>query len=573
MTIDHARGSAARVPHRPDSPPSLCHAFQHWVAQIPDAPALRNHDGSQALTWGEYGARARRVAAGLHALGVRRGDTLAIMLSNRVEFNVVDAGAIHLGAVPFSIYNSLPAAGVAYAIEHAQANVVVTEPRFLPTVLAARSPVVRHVVVVGDAPPGTVSLAEVEATRPSSAFDFDATWQAIGRDDPLTLIYTSGTTGQPKAVELTHDSLLAYFGVLPSVLGDIPPHSRVLSWLPSAHVADRALSHFWAIAFGSTLTAVSDMALLPQVMMSVHPTILSTVPRLWEKLKAGLEAAGVTDPRALDPAARQAALARLGLDEAKLVMCGSAPIGPDVLEYFMALGLPIVEGWGMSETGIGILNPPNAPRVGTIGKPMPGLEVRVAVDGELLVRGPQVFKRYRNDPAKTEEAFDSEGWLRTGDLVAVDADGYFSIVGRKKEIIINAAGKNIAPNPIEAQIRASDALIGQAIVIGDRRPYVVALLVLEPAAADKWEREQASGVSRGSRAADPMLRRRLSDALARVNEGLARVEQVKRFAILDGEWLPGSDELTPTAKLKRNSIESKYRTLIDAMFEDPAYGL
>jgi long-chain acyl-CoA synthetase len=326
-----------------------------------------------------------------------------------------------------------------------------------------------------------------------------------------------------------------------------------------------------SLATGSALTSIGDPAGLLVGLADARPTGWLAVPRIWEKFKAALEANGIGDPARLPEAQRAAVRAQLGLDRADWVLSGGAPIAPPVLEYFLALGLPIVEGWAMSETSCaGTINPPGQIRAGTVGRALPGIELALAEDGELLLRGPNVMSGYRNDPVQTAGAIGPGGWLHTGDLATIDADGYATITGRKKELIINAAGKNMSPANIEQQLTASSPLIGQACAIGDRRPYNVALIVLDPDAATAYANARGlPDASAAALAADPDLHATIAAAVESANTHLSRPEQIKRFAVLPADWLPDSDELTPTLKLKRRTIARKYATQIDALYTQP----
>ncbi len=549
---------------------TLCEAFQITAAERPHDVALRTPGDEVSITWAEFARRVRDIAAGLASMGVSRGDTVALMLANRPEFNVADTGAMHLGATAFSVYNTCTPAQVEFLFGNAQNGVVITERRFLPVVLAAQrnSPALEHVVLVdGDGDEGTVSLAQVEQMG-AADFDFEAAWRAVEPDDVLTLIYTSGTTGPPKGVQLTHRNLMAE---IRGVADRLPtkPGGRIISFLPSAHVADRWASHYQSLmVFGFTLTCLSDPRSIIEHLPEVRPTAWGSVPRIWEKLKAGLEAQGVTDPAAL-PAEHKAAIReKLGLDQVAWLVVGAAPTPVEVLTYFDALGLPICELWGMSETSsCATINPPGRIKVGTCGTPLQGVELKLADDGELLVRGEIVMTGYRGDPEKTREALDADGWLRTGDIAEIDDEGYVKIVDRKKELIINAAGKNMSPVNIEARLKSAHALIGTAVAIGDRRPYNVALIVLDPDVSAAFAKEH--GLADGSPAAlaaDQRVQDAIKAAVDEANSHLSRVEQIKRFAVLGDEWQPGGDELTPTMKLKRKPIAEKYAAEIERLY-------
>jgi len=536
---------------------TLCGAFQIVVAERPHQVADRAFGGGLEFTYAEFAARVRRLAEGLHALGVRRGDAVGEMLTNRPEFNLVDVAAFHLGATGFSIYNTLSAEQIQHLFRNSGARVVITERQFLPRVLEARTPEIEHIVVVDAAERGLLTLDDLERSH-VRGFDFEAAWRAVEPDDVLTLIYTSGTTGPPKAVQLTHASVLFECRALEDVI-DSTPGGRTISYLPVAHVGDRVGSHYGAsVCYGRTVVSVVDPRQVAQAMVEVRPTVFGGVPRVWEKLKAGLEAAGLRDPSQLPEAGKALVRARLGLDQCTVRVSGAAPAAMEVMQYFHDLGLPLNEGWGMSELScFATVNPPGDIRMGSVGKALPGVELSLLDDGELLVRGPLVMKGYRNEPERTAEALDADGWLHTGDIATIDDEGYVRIVDRKKELIINAAGKNMSPANIELKLRAASPLIAHAVCIGDRRPYNVALLVPD--------REVIAKVSGGGLSPDA-LHAALGAAVEAANGGLSRVEQVKRFVIVDAEWLPGGDELTPTMKLKRKPIHAKYATEIERLY-------
>jgi len=536
---------------------TLCGAFQIVVAERPHQVAHRAFGGGLEFTYAEFAARVRRLAEGLHALGVRRGDAVGEMLTNRPEFNLVDVAAFHLGATGFSIYNTLSAEQIQHLFRNSGARVVITERQFLPRVLEARTPEIEHIVVVDAAERGLLTLDDLERSH-VRGFDFEAAWRAVEPDDVLTLIYTSGTTGPPKAVQLTHASVLFECRALEDVI-DSTPGGRTISYLPVAHVGDRVGSHYGAsVCYGRTVVSVVDPRQVAQAMVEVRPTVFGGVPRVWEKLKAGLEAAGLRDPSQLPEAGKALVRARLGLDQCTVRVSGAAPAAMEVMQYFHDLGLPLNEGWGMSELScFATVNPPGDIRMGSVGKALPGVELSLLDDGELLVRGPLVMKGYRNEPERTAEALDADGWLHTGDIATIDDEGYVRIVDRKKELIINAAGKNMSPANIELKLRAASPLIAHAVCIGDRRPYNVALLVPD--------REVIAKVSGGGLSPDA-LHAALGAAVEAANGGLSRVEQVKRFVIVDAEWLPGGDELTPTMKLKRKPIHAKYATEIERLY-------
>ena len=421
-------------------------------------------------------------------------------------------------------------------------------------------------------------------------------------EDLATLIYTSGTTGHPKGVQLTHHAVMFTAQGVREVIA-FPAGSRVISWLPAAHIAERMAHHYLPLIYAGTVTCAPDPRQVLSYLPQVRPTWFFAVPRIWEKLKAGLEAMQAAQPeeqrrpvaQALAAATErvrlrqhgrpvppelEAAVARadeelfsklrqmLGLDQLVAVNVGAAPTPVEVVEFFHAIGIELAELWGMSETcGTGTCNRPGQVRIGSVGPPSPGVEIKLAEDGEVLCRGEFLMSGYRNQPEKTAEALDAEGWLHTGDIGTIDDDGYVSIVDRKKEIIISAGGKNMSPANIEAAIKTSSPLIGQACCIGDSRPYNTALIVLDADFAPQWARQNGLGErTLEDLAGEAEAIAAVQSGIDAANERLARVEQIKRFTIVRGDWLPGGDELTPTIKLKRKPIAAKYADAIERMY-------
>ncbi|HYI17396.1 MAG TPA: AMP-dependent synthetase/ligase [Solirubrobacteraceae bacterium] len=578
---------------------TMTEAFRLTVEDDPDRVAVRTKDDELSLTWGELGARADALAGGLAKLGVERGDTVALMLANRPEFFVADLAVMTLGATPFSVYPQFTPQQIAYVVGDAEAKVAIVEAAFLETFAAARAelPALETLIVLeGGAGEGTTDWADVEGADPG--FDPTPHWQAVQPEDLLTLIYTSGTTGPPKGVQLTHRNVMAGARAADAIIR-FPDGSRVISWLPAAHIAERMAHLYLPVVFGMTVTTCPVMREIVAYLPAVRPTWFFAVPRIFEKLKAAFEGAitakGEEAVAQLEAARRKVELemagepvpddvARLaaegdaaqfreirgwiGLDEAISVNAGAAPTPRDVLVFFHAIGVPLAELWGMSETcGLGAVNPPEAVKIGTVGPPCPGVEVRLADDGELLVRGDMVMPGYRNQPKLTAEAIDADGWLHTGDIARIDDDGYVAIVDRKKEIIINAAGKNMSPANIESTLKGAGPVIGQICVIGDGRPYNTALVVLDadfaPALAAGMGIE---GKTLTELADEERMVAAVQEAVDKGNGELARVEQIKKFTLVRGDWLPGGDELTPTMKLKRKPIAEKYGTEIEAMY-------
>ncbi|MDT5153967.1 MAG: long-chain acyl-CoA synthetase [Mycobacterium sp.] len=514
-------------------------AFLAMVESRADAPAILNADLEVVLSWRDYGTQARRVATGFASLGLGHGDTLGLLLSNRPEFHVADAGALLLGATPFSMYNTSAPEQLAHLIADAGCRIVVTEAALVDGLLAAleHGPgAVDHVIVVGsDAWFELLDSDELEHAA------------AVMPGELATLIYTSGTTGPPKGVELTHTNILTMAAEIGALVG-IQPGQRTISYLPMAHIAERVCTHYLPMTVGFSVVCCPSPSAVTQLLPRVRPHMFFSPPRLWEKLQASITAdvaAGI---------GHQEIRRRLGFDELTAAVTGAAPCPPAVIEFYAAIGIPLREVYGLSETtGVVSLAAASDVRAGTVGPPLPSAQVKLADDGELLVRGPLLMAGYRNRPEATAEAIDADGWLHTGDIARIEAGGHLRIVDRKKELIINAAGKNMSPANIEARLKESSPLIGQVCAFGNGRPYNVALIVLDPAIAASY-------------ATDAELQAEVRAGVDRANARLARVEQIKRFAILNDDWLPDSDELTPTMKLKRRPITHKYASQIEALY-------
>jgi long-subunit acyl-CoA synthetase (AMP-forming) len=594
-------GAAARAA-------TLAEAFRTTAAERADQVAIRTKGDAFTITWGELRVRVDALAGGLAKLGLRRGETIALLIGNRPEFHLCDLAAMMLGATPFSIYSTYTAEQIQYLVSDADAHILICEQKFLPQVLEARKelPGLQHVIVVDGAPSeigqpdGTLALADVEGCNPG--FDVDASVAQIKPTDVLTLIYTSGTTGPPKGVQLVHRNLLAAVEGLDELI-EFPQDGRVISWLPSAHVAERNAHHYLPIVFGLQITCCDEPREVLSYLPEVRPSWFFAVPRIWEKLKAGLETMVASQPQeqreklehalqaslqkvrleqrgeAVPPElAEQVAKAdeeifsglrtMLGLDQVEAINVGAAPTPVEVLEFFHAIGLPLAELWGMSETcGAGSVNPSGKVKIGTVGPPAPGVQIKLDSDGEVLVKSDVVMLGYRNLPEKTSETFTEDGWLRTGDIGAFDDDGYLIIVDRKKELIISAGGKNMSPANIEATLKTASPLIGQACCIGDRRPYNTALIVLDADFAPAWAaKEGIEQTALEALAREPRVRAAVQEGVDAANEKLARVEQIKKFTVVEGDWLAGADELTPTMKLKRKPIAEKYAAEIEEMY-------
>ncbi|HKA93100.1 MAG TPA: AMP-dependent synthetase/ligase [Acidimicrobiia bacterium] len=557
--------------------------FLETVRARPDAVALRARDGDgwQETTFAEYAEDACRVAAGLQGLGVGRGDRVVLMIRNRPEFFVADMGALLVGATPISIYNSSAPEQVHYLVGHCEAKVAIVEDvDYLERFLKVRSelPALEHLVLMEDregvAPEDVGSWESMLALDP---VDIEAASTVVQPSDLATVIYTSGTTGPPKGVMLDHANVCWTAESLRLTLAHVAAEGRrLVSYLPMAHIAERMTSYYQQALLGYEVTTCPEAREIASYLPQVRPEIMFAVPRIWEKVYAGVQAVIAADPeqkaafeRALeagDESVLRPVRELLGLDQVIAAITGAAPIPVEILEFFRALGVPLAEIYGMSESSGPMTFDAVDVRIGTVGRAIPGCEVKLAEDGEVICRGGNVFRGYLNDPEKTADALDADGWLHSGDIGELDEDGYLSIVDRKKELIITAGGKNISPANLESALKAFP-LIGQACVIGDRRPFVSALLVLDPEVAPAWaQRHGAGDLSLAALAEQPDVRAEIERNVAEANKRFNNVEQVKKFALLGEEWLPDSEELTPTMKLKRRGIYTKYAEAIEDLY-------
>jgi long-subunit acyl-CoA synthetase (AMP-forming) len=599
VTTSERYASGGGAPELPAQ--NLVEAFYATADRRGDEMAIKDEARDVELSWHELRETVHKIAGGLAQLGLEKGDTVAIMLNNRWEFIPCDLAAVSLGGVPYSIYQTYTPEQIQYLVSDAKSRIAIIEKAFLDNFNEARKdlPGVEHLIVV-DGEGGDHTLDELMGMAPD--FDPAESVASLEPDDQLTLIYTSGTTGPPKGVQLTHRNLLFAVATADEMI-EFPEGGRVISWLPAAHVAERNAHYYLPIARGLSVTVCPDPRRIAEFLPKVNPSWFFAVPRIFEKLKAGLEAmiAGLPDeqreaaekgleaslqkvrleqageelPEEVAKAAAQAdeqmfsqLRKQLGLDEALAVNVGAAPTPLEVLEFFHAIGIPVGELWGMSETcGVGACNPPDRVKLGTVGPPTPGIELKLDEDGEVLIKADCVMPGYRNLPDKNSETFTEDGWLRTGDIGEFDEDGYLKIVDRKKELIINAAGKNMSPANIESHLKTASPLIGQAVAIGNGRPYNVALITLDPDYAPVWAKQNGlDGKSITELAEEEETREAVQAAVDGANAKMARVEQIKKFTILPEPWEPGGDELTPTMKLKRKPIDEKYSEEIEALY-------
>ncbi|OLD07009.1 MAG: hypothetical protein AUI87_01440 [Actinobacteria bacterium 13_1_40CM_3_66_19] len=595
---------------------TVCTAFADAVAKWGEKPALRwKDDGDwRTLTWRDYRDEVAAVTLALRSLGFGPGQFGLIMARNAPEHVIADLGIVHAGGAAISVYNTLAPEQLEYVANHSEATVAFVEDAgFLEKFLAIRSrtPKLRHLVLVrGDAPEGVMTweslLARGRELSSAEPKAFEESWRAVGPEDTISLIYTSGTTGPPKGVVYSHNNII---WTLESVqrFWAIEPQTLV-SYLPLAHVAERFTSQWRGIADGHEVWLCPDPNQLLPFLVEARPTFFVGVPRVWEKLMAGLRAGIAAEPeeakRQMVQGAVEAAISsyrlrhegkpvpaelatvveraqplfvllrsKVGLDRCTTAITSTAPCRPEVHEFWAALGMPLYEVWGMSElTGPATVVPMDDHQAPSIGRPMPGVEVRLGEDGELLVRGGNVMVGYYKEPGKTSEIIDAQGWVHSGDIAEPGPNGQFRIIDRKKELIITSAGKNISPANLESLAKSSP-IIGQAVAVGDSRNFISVLVVLDPQVAPAWAKARGIGATTMAELAeDPTVIEEVRRALTAGNTHLSRVEQFKRFTILPTEWSPESEELTPTMKLKRRVIYSKYGPQIEAMYATPPGG-
>lgn len=601
--------SVPTATERPIDASTLPEAFQRTVARHAEQIAYRTIGGEQELTWAQLGERVAAVAAGLAAHGVTKGATVAILARNTVENHLVDYALAHLGAVPFGIFTSSSRDQIAYQVGHAEATVVITESRYLATVrgvVGDLGDLVRHVVVLdGDADPdGVVTpLTAVEAAGDPD-FDLAAAWRSIAPEDIECIIYTSGTTGPPKAAQWSNRMIMAG---LRSIDQALPlPRRAVLSFLTMAHAGGRNNAHHYALVYGAAVTVCPDMADVPRALIDVHPDLLSSSPRLFEKLQVAIEALIQAEPdgrraqlehavalglrfsRAeeagsgesladLEPlrseleagrALLAPILAAVGLDRLDIAIIGGATVAPDLVHFYRAIGAPMIEAYGATEVMLNVFNRVDDFKTGTAGKALPGVELALAADGEVLCRGPLNMSGYLKDPVKTAEVMDADGWVHTGDIGRIDSDGFLTIIDRKKEIIINSHGKNMSPAVIESAIIEESTLIAQIVSIGESRRYVTALVTIDPQALATFtaSRPELAGLEPEEAVASAEVRQEVQRAIDRGNARLNGNEQVKKFAVVGTAWEVGGEELTPTAKVKRRVVNQRYAEQIESLY-------
>jgi len=591
---------------------TIVQAFRTNLRRIPDRPALRRRvRGWETFTWADYGRAVSELTAGLAELGAAPGEPVGILSGNRVEWHLADFGVLCTGGVSVPVYPTSSVEQVAYILGHAEVSVCFVEDReLLAKVLEARDelPKLGRVVVFDDDERlddpfvmGFEALRAIGAARLQREPQlFEARAQEVTADQVATLVYTSGTTGPPKGTMITHANIMWTIRSAAS-LANLREGERFLSFLPLSHIAERMMSDFVPVALGGETWFARSLATVAEDLRDCHPTVFFAVPRVWEKFQeAMLEKLGeehglrklVIDRyvglgehvvthhdspghapvweklpyEALDATIGTRIRHELGLDEAHILVTAAAPIHPDLIRWFHAIGLPIVELYGQTEScGPTTCNPPEDNHVGTVGPPIPGVRVHIADDGEILVKGGNVCAGYFRNPEGSAELLDDDGWMHSGDVGTLDGDGYLRVTGRKKDLIITAAGQNIAPQEIETDLR-QHPLVSEALVVGDGRRYLTAILTLDADPLADWAREQGKVAKYESLAADPDLRAEIDRWVEDVNGRRSRPERVRKYRILANELTIAAGELTPTLKVRRSVVYDRYGDLIEEMY-------
>ena len=582
---------------------TIASRFLDTARDLSERVALRwkTDDGAwHEWTFADYLDRVARVASAYQAHGVGHGDRVVLMLRNLPEFHVLDMAACFVGATPVSIYNSSSSDQIDYLVNHCEAVFgMVEDDEYLARFTQVRDQLtsLRTLGTVRDGIDGAdLSFADLCAHDP---IDLDEAISTARPEDLATIIYTSGTTGPPKGVMLTHQNIMWTVECLRETI-DLTDFvgKRLVSYLPMAHIAERMTSHYQQSALGFEVSCCPEPTLIAQYAGEVRPNIIFGVPRVWEKIYGGVTAALSADPEKAGPFndAVEAALPivekmdwgtatdeeiatwefldqvafstvrnLVGLDEVEVAITGAAPIPGDLLAWFRAIGVPLSEIYGMSESSGPMTYTATRVKPGWVGPAVAGCEVKLADDGEIICRGGNVFAGYLNNPEATEATL-IDGWLHSGDIGEIDDDGYYRIVDRKKELIITAGGKNVSPANLEAALKVIP-LVGQACAVGDQKPFISALVVLDPDVAPSWAANEGLETTDLAELADhPRVVEEIERGLSEVMAQFNNAERVKKVKILGEEWLPDSELLTPTSKLKRRGVLARYAEEIDALY-------
>ena len=590
---------------------TLCDLFYHSVDGFQKPSHLRYKQGGawKDVSSSEFREIVEELSLGLRALGIEKGDRVAILAENRPEWAYADLATLTAGAVDAPIYSTLTPPQVLYILNDSESKAIFVSNAAQARKVAeirGQAKALRHVIRMDEQElEGTLSLAEVRARgRLALVADKDAVRKRAAEskpDDLATLIYTSGTTGDPKGVMLVHSNLVSNVVAAMQAFGGISKEDTALSFLPLCHVFERMGGHYLMLYKGVTIAYAESFEKLADNMLEVRPTLMLSVPRLYEKIYARIHEKVAGDPPArhrifrwglrvgkrmfrhqvektspplglrlqhklADALVFQKIRARTG-GEMRLFVSGGAPLSREINEFFGAAGLLILEGYGLSETSPVIsVNTPDALKPGSVGRPIPGVEVRIADDGEILTRGPHVMKGYYKKPEATAEAIDNDGWFHTGDVGVIDPQGFLVITDRKKDILVTSGGKNIAPQPIENMLKA-DKLFAEVVMVGNRRNFPAALVVPNFEQLEKWAKEQKLPPgSREQLVARPEVQALYEKTLAERSADLAQFERIKKLALLPHEFTLEAGELTPTLKVKRRFVEQKYQGLIDKLY-------
>ncbi|PXY34693.1 AMP-binding protein [Prauserella coralliicola] len=612
MTSGTVAGAEAALAATGDARPTLPGRLLANARQRGKAVALREkHRGYwREWTWAEYAHRVACVAAGLRELGVEPGTRVAVHAENRPEWVIADLAVQGLGAQCVGVYPTSPESEVEYLLEHCRARVLIAEDEEqLDKALAVRDrlPELRHIVVIdprGIRQEGLLTFAELEKRGAASGDPLAAFTDSVAALDPgkpAIIVYTSGTTGPPKGALLSHLNLVASASTFVDALGG-SASDEVLSYLPLCHIAERLTSVIDSVWAGSVVNFGEGGASFAHDLRDIQPTVFLGVPRVWEKMLAGVELRMadasrlkralyrlcLRQGRRIAPRRMRGATTvgdrivlalcellvfralreKLGLVRVRVALSGAAPIAPQVLEYLWAIGVAVREGYGQTEnTAICTLTPPGDVRLGSVGTALPGVELRIADDGEILTRSAGVFLGYLDNPAATTATIDEDGWLHTGDVGELDENGFLRITDRKKDIIITAGGKNVSPSEIENLLKVSP-YIREAVVVGDRRKHLTALIGIELDTVGDWARRRdLAYTTYADLSAKPEVHALVEGVVAETNRRLASVEQVKRFTLIGRELDHEGGELTATQKVKRRAIEQRFAAEIEAMYQ------
>jgi long-chain acyl-CoA synthetase len=582
---------------------TIARLWRDGVARQRDGAAylVQHGDHWHEVGWAEAAERVENMANGLLARGIRKGEAFAIFARTTIEWSLFDFALAHVGAVATPVYPNSSPSDARYILDHSESVGILCENEAQAAKVTGGQdtlPRLRHLLTFADLEALEAEGARFKAEHPAA---LDEAVASVGEEDLFTLQYTSGTTGPPKGCMVRHRNYYAMAAVIDHLPGYVHENDLMLLYLPLAHNFGR-LMHLTAAYVGYSIAFLPDPLQTADALLTVRPTVLPSVPRVYEKIHSAVvgaidETAGVKRRLAdwslsvgrevgkLEESGRPVPATlrlryrladrlvfakirdRLG-GRLRTPISGGAPLGQEVAEFFDAIGVRILEGYGLSEcTTAATTNTPERWRFGTVGPALPSFDLRIAEDGELLISSETVFAGYYKDPEATAEVLDPDGWLHTGDIAEIDADGFVRITDRKKDIIVTAGGKNIAPQNLENDLKVSK-YVSQAVVVGDRRPYPAALVTLDEAEIGKWASAQGIAGDTAALAADPRVIALVQGVVDDVNRDRSRPEQIKRFSILPRDFTIEQDEVTPTLKLRRRAIIRNFADAVDALYDD-----